>query len=171
MTKNAKFPEDWPARLQFESDLAVLQNVQYAFSHRRKPEHFTNYSHCEECAEHDELLLSRDIHSLRIEDVRPGWDPICFISPEGFAYYLPALIRLALSEPSEKWGWYGGQLLFHLCSDGVRNERILACTTGERRAVVSFLRHLVETRVEWLDAERKSDELLNAIEYWSEELG
>jgi len=152
------------------SDTSIIQTVQQAFAKRRRPERFTNHKHCEECAEHDKVLRSRDIYSLRIEDVgNPGWDPICFTSPEGFAYYIPALVRLALSGPAEPHGWYGDQLLFHLCSDGRRNQRVLACTRAERRAVVAFLKHLVETRSQLADSYHCSDELFHAIEYWSDE--
>ncbi len=153
------------------SDAQILQRVQQAFAKRRRPRHFTNHTHCEECAEHDEILRSRDIYSLRMEDVgNPGWDPICFMSPEGFAYYLPALARLALGTPDEPHSWYGVQLLFHLCSDGRRNERLLACTLEQRRVVVDFLRHLVETRATLADSYGASDDLLRAIEIWSNEI-
>jgi hypothetical protein len=153
-----------------QNDASIIQAIQQAFAKRRKPKHFTNYKHCLECAEHDKVLCSRDIYSLRIEDVgNAGWDPICFISPEGFAYYLPALVRLTLAEPVEPHGWYGCQLLFHLCSDGRRNERVLACTVEERRAIVAFLRHLVETQSHLADSHHCSDELFHAIEYWSDE--
>ena len=152
------------------SDASIIQTVQQAFAKRRRPEHFTNYKHCEECEEHDQVLRSRDIYSLHIEDVgNAGWDPICFISPEGFAYYFPGLVRLALAEPAEPFGWYGNQLLFHLCSNGRRNERVLACTVEQRRAVVAFLQHLVETRSHLADSYHCSDQLFHAIEYWSDE--
>ena len=88
------------------SDAQVLETIQQAFASSPRPRHFTNYTHCSECAEHDEVLRSRDVQTLRIEDVgNPGWDPICFISPEGFAYYVPALARLALAQPVEPHGW------------------------------------------------------------------
>ena len=152
------------------SDASILQTVRQAFAKRRRPEHFTNYKHCEECAEHDEVLRSRDIYSLRIEDVgNPGWDPICFTSAEGFVYYLPALVRLALAEPVEPHGWYGDQLLVHLCSDGRGNKRVLACTVSERRAIVAFLQHLAETRSQLADCYHCSNGLFHAIEYWSDE--
>jgi len=151
------------------SDHLVLLQFRQAFADCRRPQHFTNHTHCEECAEHDQVLRSRDIDSLRIEHVgNPGWDPICFISPEGFAYYLPALARLALAEPIEPHSWYGAQLLFHLCYDGTRNARLLACTPGQRLVVVDFLRHVVETRSELADNHSVSDDLLQAIEIWSE---
>jgi hypothetical protein len=88
------------------SDNQVLRRIQLAFASRVRPDHFTNYMHCSECAEHDEVLRSRNSDTLRIEDVgNSGCDPICYISPEGFAYYLPALARLALKKRAEPHGW------------------------------------------------------------------
>jgi len=154
-----------------QSDVSIIQIVRQAFAERHRPAHFTTFEHCEECAEHDEVLRSRDIDSLRIEDVgNLGWDPVCFTSPQGFAYYLPALVRLALAEPAEPHTWYGSQLLFHLCSGGRRNERVLACSVQQRRAVVAFLRHLVETRAQLADNHLCAAELFQAIEYWSDEI-
>ena len=150
------------------SDADILQKVQQAFARCRRPEHFTNFTHCEECAEHVELLRSLDIYTLRIEDVgNPGWDPICFISPEGFAYYLPALARLALAEPDYAHGRKGGQLQWHLCSDGRQNKRFLACTPKQRRAIAEFLVHLAETRAGLIDRELHTDDLFQAMEIWS----
>ncbi len=80
------------------TDKEILERINQAFAASPRPEHFTNHTHCCECFEHDKLLRSRDGDTLGMNDVgNPGWDPICFISPEGFAYYLPALARLTLS--------------------------------------------------------------------------
>lgn len=153
------------------SDTQILLTVQQAFAGCGRPEHFTDFTHCEECAGHDEVLRSRDIHTLRIEDVEnPGWDPICFTTPEGFAYYMPALVRLALAEPVEPHAWYGGQLLFHLCHDGRQNQRRWDCTPEQRRAVAEFLRHLGATRSALVDSECRTDDLMQALEIWSDEL-
>ncbi len=51
------------------SDAEILEQVKQVFSTAQRPEHFTNYTHCEECAEHDALLRSRDLDTLAIEDV------------------------------------------------------------------------------------------------------
>ena len=152
------------------SDADILQAVQQAFAGCLRPEHFTDCTHCEECAEHDEVLRSRDVHTLQIKDVgNPGWDPICIASPEGFAYYLPALTRLALAEPDDAHGWYGTQLLWHLLRDGRKNHRLLACTPMQRLAILQFLRHFVETRAALADSHCSTDDLFQAVEIWSDE--
>jgi hypothetical protein len=153
-----------------KSDSDVLHEVRTAFAERVRPEHFTNFAHCEECAEHDELLRSRDVDSLSLPDVgNPGWDPICFITPPGFAYYLPALARLVLdSEESDAVSWYGSQLLFHLCSDGADNARVKECSIAERNAVAVLLRHIAETRAELIDRSLSADQLFEALRYWDE---
>jgi hypothetical protein len=150
-------------------DAQVLEAIQRAFADCPRPDHFTEYTHCCECAEHDEVLRSRDVQTLRIEDVNnPGWDPICFVSVQGFAYYLPALARFALKAPADQQGWYGGQLLFHLRLDGPGNERVRACTSDQRKSVVGLLQHLVETRAELVDNYGCSDDIFRVIEYWSD---
>ncbi len=152
------------------SDTDILRKVQQAFLGCRRPEHFTDHTHCEECAEYDELLRSRDIHSLRMEDVGiPAWDPICFATSEGFNYYFPALARLSLDEPDAVHGWYGTVLLFHLIGDGRRNRRFLACTHEQQRAVVHLLQHLVETRAAIANEHGSTDDLLQAHEIWSDD--
>lgn len=150
------------------SDAQILDEVRRVFASCERPVHFTNYTHCCECAEHDEVLLSRDLDTLSMQDVGSGaWDPICFISPEGFAYYLPALARLALSEPLEPHGWYGPQFFFHLNSGLQADDRIRVCTADQRCALVRLLHHILETRASLADQYLCSSDLLNAIERWS----
>jgi hypothetical protein len=64
------------------SDAEIITGIRRVFATRLRPEHFTNHNHCDECAEHDEVLRSRSLDTLSIDDVgNPGWDPICFIHP------------------------------------------------------------------------------------------
>ncbi len=113
------------------TDQEIIDAVRHAFATEPRPEHFTNYRHCCECAEHDALLASRDLQSLRLEDVNnAGWDPICFATAAGFRYYLPALVRLAF-ESITSADWYLPQLLFHLIGDGPQNRRVVCCTAGQ----------------------------------------
>jgi hypothetical protein len=100
------------------TDRDIIAAVRHAFGAEPRPEHFTDHTHGCECAEHDALPASRDLDTLRLEDVNnAGWDPICFVAAEGFRYYLPALVRLALKSATSA-NWYLPQLLFHLTDDG-----------------------------------------------------
>lgn len=151
------------------TDAEILAAVRQAFAACPRPEHFTDFEHCDECLDHDEVLRSRDLDTLSMAEVgNLGWDPICFLTDDGFRYYFPALARLALSTPAQASdSWYGDQLVFHLTCDGPGNRRVLACSPGQREAVASLLRHLVETRAGLVDNYGCADELLRAIEYWS----
>jgi hypothetical protein len=156
------------AEYDMAADQEIIIAVRDAFGAEPRPAHFTNHSHCCECAEHDGLLSSRDPDGLKLEDVNnAGWDPICFTTPEGFKYYLPALVRLAL-ESAASGGWYLPQLLFHLIADGPQTRRVACCTRAQRRAIVGFLWHMVESRSELIVEYRIEEELERAIGIWSE---
>ena len=147
----------------------MLALIDIEFVSVPRPEHFTNHSHCCECAEHDQLLCSRDRNTLRVEDVNnPGWDPLCFCSPEGFAYYFPSLVRFALAEIKSQSGWYGDQFLFHLYSGFNENQFYRYCAPSQRRAVSVLLAHLIETRAEVIEAFAAPDEFLRCHELWSD---
>ena len=150
------------------TDQEVLNAIDQEFGPCPRPEHFTDYTHCCECSEHDALLRSRDRESLDLAGVgNQGWDPICFITPEGFAYYLPALARFALSDTDATWGWYGSQLAFHLCYTGAANVRWQYCSESQRSAIAMLLEHLIETRAQVADDEYSADVLLQAWEIWA----
>ena len=151
-----------------KTDAEVLAAVDAAFGAVRKPHHFTNYQHCEECAEHDETLRSHDRDTLRVEHVNnPGWNPMCFCSVEGTAYYMPTLARFALAPPAHEYDWYGDQLLFHLAGDGANNSFYEHCNAAQRQAVAGLLAHFVEARPVQVEQSLSTDELLRTHERWS----
>lgn len=134
----------------------------------RKPEHFTNYEHCEECAEHDRTLLSSDIDTIGLNELgNPGWDPICFSSQEGKKYYMPAFVRLSLETMNDDF--YFGQLLFHLEYDGPDNAFYLACSGEQRKFVASFIAFVIEAYTEQIENDFATDEALKAYTIWSQE--
>ena len=147
----------------------VFAMVDAAFADARKPAHFTDYRHCSECAEHDETLRNRDRDSLQISDVNnPGWDPLCFCTPEGKAYYMPTLIRFALTPSESGVDAYWPQLLFHLESNGPNNDLIRFCTPVQRHAIARFLEYLIKTRPGEIESFNYSDEILRTHGYWAE---
>lgn len=147
---------------------AILDLVDRSFASAIKPEHFTNYRHCDECREHDDLLRMRDRETLTIQDVgNAGWDPICFISPEGFAYYFPALARIALADPRGPEGWYGPQLLFHLTSEGDQGRFVQHFTPEQRQAVAAVLAYILEAQWDRVLDYLCDHQLQSAIDIWS----
>ncbi|WP_299180701.1 DUF6714 family protein [uncultured Neptuniibacter sp.] len=132
-----------------------------------KPEHFTNYEHCDECAEHDATLRQHDRESIGIEELgNPAWDPICFCQDIGMHYYLPAFIRLSLDTMSEDF--YLEQFLFHLTIDGRENSFYVSCNRPQRRFIADFLAFLLEEFPDKIELAFCGDDLLNAYEIWSE---
>jgi hypothetical protein len=134
-----------------------------------KPEHFTNYKHCCECFEHDEILLQHDVDSIGIEQLgNPGWDPMCFCSDQGFIYYMPALIRITLDTIDNPQTTYLDQMLFHLIKDGKGNRLVEACNDEQRKFVAQFLEYLVEYYSNEIEAALcYSDDVLKAHDIWS----
>ncbi|MGB3494402.1 MAG: hypothetical protein WBA57_16870 [Elainellaceae cyanobacterium] len=134
-----------------------------------KPEHFNNYRHCCECAEHDETLCHYDVDSIGLEQLGyPSWDPLCGVTPEGLKYYFPAMVRLTLESIDHPDFFYGDQLLFHLIWDGNQNRCFLACTPEQRAFITRFVEYLINTHAEAFDYGMSADQLLQAHDIWSE---
>lgn len=132
-----------------------------------KPEHFTDYQHCDECAEHDQTLLQWDIDSIGMAQLgNPGWDPICFCSSEGRKYYLPALIRLTLETIETEL--YLEQLLFHLSWDGEHNAFYLSCNVQQRAFISAFITYLAEHYTDQIEQALCTDDLLRVYQIWSQ---
>ena len=163
--KSLKTPKMNPT---MTDDLRILESLRTAFPDCAKPDHFTNYTHCEECLSHDEFLRSGDRESLRLEEVNnPGWDPLCFASPEGFCYYLPALVRFSLM-PSPNVAWHFPQLLFHLTHQYERNRHLKHANVEQRQSIVVFLRHIASTKKSIIESYLCTKDLELAIRLWSD---
>lgn len=155
----------WPSAL---SDQSILTQVDSAFAGVVKPEHFTDYAHCDECSEHDHTLRARTRTSLRRCDLgNGGWDPITFSSAEGIGYLFPALARFALLP--DVWrenSWYACQFLSHMAWDGCKNRFLAWCAPVQRSAVHSLLEYLSATRGEAVAQHSSQDDLQAALAAW-----
>jgi hypothetical protein len=131
-----------------------------------KPEHFTDHRHCCECAEHDETLLSAEVDTIGMQELgSPAWDPICFATPQGKKYHVPAFVRLTLETITADS--YLEQFLFHLEGDGPGNDFFLSCSTAQRQFLAGFIAYLIDTYPQELDAAYCSDRALRAYEIWN----
>jgi hypothetical protein len=145
----------------------VLRLVEEAFADVPRPEHFTNHLHCDECLEHDELLRSRDRASLTVEDVgETSWTPLPLLTPEGYRYYMPALIRLALSAEGEDLlvalvDALGAPIARENPPSHLRQTALFS--PAERRAVLAFLRYVCDERQDVLEQRGNSPRVLARV--------
>jgi hypothetical protein len=132
----------------------VLVAIRRAFADVPRPEQFTDCRHRADRAEHEETLRAHTPDTISLEQVgNPGWDPICFVTIEGFKYFMPGLARLALARG------YIAEFLFQLNDD-----RIAGFTIEQRHAtrhLLEFIRDEMPDEVERWMAE---EELKNRIE-------
>jgi hypothetical protein len=71
----------------------VIKKLYKEFSVYERPKHFTDYEHCYECKEHDDMMKSASLETLNSEHLGgAGWAPFSFLTEEGFAYYMPRIL-------------------------------------------------------------------------------
>ncbi len=148
----------------------LIEKVAAVFAQVARPDHFTDYTHCCECAEHDDTLRAHAPDSIPREALgHARWDPMTFATDTGFRYYLPAMIRLALTGSGDDY--YIDQFLSQIVRDGPRNSRWCACTPEERSVVAETLYALVETRAAEIENNLDADRLMQAIDIWADSAG
>lgn len=147
-----------------ERSMDLIEAAKQLFGNEARPAHFTDHRHCAECAEHDETLRISTPELLQFSEIRPGWDPLCFVTPEGFRYYFPALVRLAIEGTGPTY--FVDRLLFHLELDGRNNLRFQAFTPEQRAYVVSLLFYLVEIHAAEIEDNLDTENLFRTISIW-----
>jgi hypothetical protein len=156
----------WPVDPE---DRPVIAVIDKAFGEVERPTHFTDFAHCQECAD-DATLLARPRERLRRKDLgTSGWDPVTFTSAQGLAYLMPTLARFAFAPGGRKCGWYGDQLAWHLSCDGCANRLFQACTVVQRSAVRILVEHLVAGRSKVISENCCEREYSEALEVWQGE--
>ena len=82
----------------------LIEKVAAVFGKVARPDHFTDHTHCCECAEHDDTLRVHSPDSIPREALgHAGWDPMTFATDVGFRYYLPAMINFALTASGDDY--------------------------------------------------------------------
>lgn len=141
-------------------------NISLDLFKAEKPEHFTDFKHCEECEEHDRTLLSATISTIGLEELgNPCWDPICFCNEIGKKYFTPAFVRLSLETVNSEF--YFGQFLFHLEHHGKNNKYYMACTPEQRNFIAEFIGHMINVFPSEIESNCYTEEALKAHEIWS----
>lgn len=146
------------------NDRALRAIVNDAFSDVQRPEHFTDWLHCDECRDHDETWLAQERGHMDIGAVwNPGWDPLGFISPVGFQYFFPDLVSAALVGTEDDF-------LTDFLVDRVRADGRLCSqfSVSQTRATVRFYEYAMNTR--WLELEHEWHSLCCELEKWRQRL-
>lgn len=148
------------------SERELLEDAWRLFGTVQRPMLFTPAQHCDECAEHDATLQAHTPQSIGYDELgSPAWDPVCFMTPEAYLYYFPALVRLALDPEASRY--YLDQFLFGLEMDGPGHERWRCFNTAQRQFVVRLLEHLIDVRAEQIDANGDADNVLRVRTLWA----
>ena len=148
-------------------DEAILAEINKAFGNVARPELFTVADGDPETMDHEALLSSKDRETLTLEDVnRPGYNPMTECLPPGFAYYFPTLARLALLHPADPLYGYASVLLDKLRFYEHGNDFYSYCNTEERAAVISFLRHILNTRPSIVSASLDPEDFVHCFTSW-----
>jgi hypothetical protein len=134
----------------------VLVAIRRAFADVPRPEQFTDCRHSSDRAEHEQTLRAHTPDTISLEQVgNAGWDPICFVTIEGFKYFMPGLARLALARG------YIAEFLFQLNDDriaGFTNEQRLAT-----RHLLEFIRDEMPDEVKQWMAEHELTDRIQAL--------
>lgn len=145
----------------------LVDELYEAFSDCRRPEHFTDHEHCDECFEHDETMRKATLRSLSaVEMGTAGWSPLSFLTEEGFAYYMPRFMEMAVRLEKNRHGEsFASHFLFHLAPsldyDRFKNFDQRKCTI-----ILSSLQHLLNEHRKKVVEEFIQEDLENAITYW-----
>jgi hypothetical protein len=137
--------KSWPVSADC---ITLVQETEDAFSDVSKPEHFTDYTHCDECLEHDETLRRGSRLTISRPNLgRPGWSPIGFCSAPGLMYYFPALVRYSCLP--NLFGYEDlPEMVSHAVGPRGKGPEMFALATAlQRRAVTSFARWLSASEV------------------------
>lgn len=87
------------------ADEEVLSVFLRAYGRPVRPRSFGNPSHCEECFEANELLMDRtpdDLDPDELEEPSRSWF-FSWMGTEGWRYFLPGFVRVALSDPQRRF--------------------------------------------------------------------
>jgi len=150
-------------------DFQQLVNRAYqVFSVFEKPEHATNYEHCEECAGYDEMLLHVGRKELTTEQIGTvSWGPVPFLTPEAMAYYMPRLIEIAASGVDNRDRDPYFTHFINSVSAGPASRQYALFKTPQRLAVASALVFIKENHYERVLSFCWEDTLETAMTSWS----
>ena len=141
--------KSWP----LEAEAAALaEEVDAAFEKVTKPDHFTNFSHCDECFTHDETLRKSNRETIsRAQLGRSGWSPVGFCSAAGLMYYFPALVRYCYLPDLLLYDGLRESVAHAIGPKGQGEQMFALANASQQQAIGKF--------AQWLQAQGVNDEI------------
>ncbi|MCA6059507.1 hypothetical protein HUF18_06925 [Thalassolituus sp. ST750PaO-4] len=146
----------------------IISNFYSAFALRSRPDHFTKFDHCPECAEHDESLRAVELSAIGATQVGYiGYGPISFLTAEALAYCMPRFLEMVLLDGQNDQGddFIGDFILQLVPRENF--DRFSGYTNKERTVVLDTLDYIYESMHEVVKRNSIEKELEDAILYWS----
>jgi hypothetical protein len=138
-----------------------------AFAGFKRPEHFTDHTHCPECAEHDQTMRSRPLSAIGVVELgNPGWSPITFLTEEAYGYVMPRLIELAVSSSVERPGESFVFAYLLALTPAPEHRKLDYFTREQTAAVLESLHYMRDQMMPVIEAECCEDDLAQAITRW-----
>ena len=154
--------------MQIKEKQKIIEQINLAFGKVPRPKEFVNNPyHCEECGEHNDTLSQTNRDEIGLKELNnPGWDPICFVKPQAFLYYFPALVRLVFDDKSNNE--YLWQFLFHCTYEGTES-RLFCHFNREQisatRDLMYFLKYNWKKKIEKMCLTKDVDK---AVKIWDD---
>jgi len=141
------------------------------FSEFPRPKTFhCNTDNDPEGKDHEELLQSRKLKELQLDDVGAiGYNPISAILPEGFAYFLPRLIELALDmetkskSEAEPYLW---AFTIQLLPNEHNENKFSLLKSKHRKHICNVLHYIKDNNASFIIDNCFEEELNEAINTW-----
>jgi len=114
------------------ADQEVLIEFIDRYGSPSRPRIFGNPSHCDECSEANDLLMDRtpdDLDPEELAEPSTAWF-FSWMGDDGWRYFLPGFVRVALSSPTEN---------FSILLDQLRAEYVSTLSDRQREALHEVL--------------------------------
>ena len=146
----------------------IIKEAYFEFSSFERPEHFTNYTHCEECAEHDVTLQQCALHDIGSNQVGTiSWNPISLLTTDAYGYVMPRLIELSLNLELNMADEF---ILFDwliYITPGPENNRGKGFSKKQRLVILNTLKYIEKQIWPGIDENYHEEILHDAISVWS----
>jgi len=145
----------------------ILNNLYETFSEHKRPSHFTDYQHCPECNDHDQMMLSATLETLDSEHLgNAGWSPFSFLTVDGFSHYMPRIMELAITGKGNVHGeFFLTDFLFHL-NPSEDYDRFTSYSYEQCKSILDALLYTQEKYKSEIEDEFSVEDMESAISYW-----